>query len=159
MACSPVGLTRSWKVGFDSGQAWIYSGSFSTARVFYATAWIISTLNSYLYPQFKIWVISFTSIHNFCCLFFKVLNKKRPQLFYPSFKWENAVLVYVVFGINPWRARLHGDGGPQVGEVTCDYSPHLSCKRDQIKMRNFMDRRITPSIAGYLTYLGSPTFM
>ena len=33
------------------------------------------------------------------------------------------------------RACLHGDGGPQIGEVTCGGSPHLSCKRDQIKMR------------------------
>ena len=24
-------------------------------------------------------------------------------------------------------------------------SPHLSCKRDQIKMRDYMDRRVTPS--------------
>ena len=24
------------------------------------------------------------------------------------------------------RACLHGDGGPQVGEVTCGESPHLS---------------------------------
>ena len=23
--------------------------------------------------------------------------------------------------------------------------PHLSCKRDQIKMRDYMDRRVTPS--------------
>ena len=23
-------------------------------------------------------------------------------------------------------------------------SPHLSCKRDQIKMRDYMDRRVTP---------------
>ena len=30
-------------------------------------------------------------------------------------------------------------------------SPHLSCKRDQIKMKDYMDRR--------LTYLGSPTSM
>ena len=42
------------------------------------------------------------------------------------------------------RACLHGGGGPQVGEVTCDGSPHLSCKHDQIKMRDYMDRRITP---------------
>ena len=35
------------------------------------------------------------------------------------------------------RACLHGDGGPQVGEVTCGGSPHLSCKCDQIKMRNY----------------------
>ena len=27
-------------------------------------------------------------------------------------------------------------GGPQIGEVTCDESPHLSCKRDEIKMRD-----------------------
>ena len=41
-------------------------------------------------------------------------------------------------------ACLHGGGGPQVGEVTCGGSPHLSCKRDQIKMRDYMDRRVTP---------------
>ena len=28
-------------------------------------------------------------------------------------------------------------------EVTCGGSPHLSCKRDEIKMRNYMDRRAT----------------
>ena len=32
-----------------------------------------------------------------------------------------------------------------MGEVTCRRSPHLSCKRDQIKMRDYMDRRVTPS--------------
>ena len=42
------------------------------------------------------------------------------------------------------RACLHGGGGPQIGEVTCGGSPHLSCKRDQIKMRDYMDRRVTP---------------
>ena len=29
-------------------------------------------------------------------------------------------------------------------EVTCGGSPNLSCKRDQIKMRDYMDRRVTP---------------
>ena len=43
------------------------------------------------------------------------------------------------------RACLHGGGGPQIGEVTGGGSPHLSCKRDQIKMRDYMDRRVTPS--------------
>ena len=38
------------------------------------------------------------------------------------------------------RACLHGGGGPQTGEVTCGGSPHLTCKRDQIKMRDYMDR-------------------
>ena len=41
------------------------------------------------------------------------------------------------------RACLHGGGRPQIGEVTCCGSPHLSCKRDQIKMRNYIDRRVT----------------
>ena len=43
-----------------------------------------------------------------------------------------------------FRACLHGGGGPQIGEVTCGGSPHLSCKRDHIKMRDYMDRRVTP---------------
>ena len=42
-------------------------------------------------------------------------------------------------------ACLHEGGGPQVGEVTCGGLPHLTCKRDQIKMRDYMDRRVTPS--------------
>ena len=42
------------------------------------------------------------------------------------------------------RACLHGDESPQVGEVTRGRSPHLSCKRDEIKMRDDMDRRVTP---------------
>jgi len=42
-----------------------------------------------------------------------------------------------------FRASLDGGGGPQIGEVTCGGSTHLSCKRDQIKMRDYMDRRVT----------------
>ena len=42
------------------------------------------------------------------------------------------------------RACLHEGGGPQVGEVTCGGLPHLTCKRDQIEMRDYMDRRVTP---------------
>ena len=38
----------------------------------------------------------------------------------------------------------HEGGGPRVGEVTCDGLPHLTCKRDHIKMRDHMDRRVTP---------------
>ena len=41
------------------------------------------------------------------------------------------------------RACLHGGGGPQIGEVTCGGLPHLSCKLDQIKMRDYVDRRVT----------------
>ena len=51
----------------------------------------------------------------------------------------------LMVGVNiPLRACLHEDGGAQIGEVTCDGSPHLACKRGQIKMRNYMDRRVTP---------------
>ena len=42
------------------------------------------------------------------------------------------------------RACLHGGGGPQAGEVKYGGLPHLSCKRDQIKMRDYMDKRVTP---------------
>ena len=42
------------------------------------------------------------------------------------------------------RALLHGGGGAQIGEVTCGGSPQLSCKRDQIRMIDYMDRRVTP---------------
>ena len=40
-------------------------------------------------------------------------------------------------GLFTWR------WGPPLGEVTCGGSPHLSCKRDQIKMRDYVDRRVT----------------
>ena len=42
------------------------------------------------------------------------------------------------------RTCLHEGGVPQGGEVTCGGSPHLSCKRDQIKVRDYMARRVTP---------------
>ena len=41
------------------------------------------------------------------------------------------------------RTCLHEGGGPQVGEVTRGGSPHLTCKHDQIKMRDNMDRPVT----------------
>ena len=43
-------------------------------------------------------------------------------------------------GIERLRACL------QVGEVTCGGLPHLACKRYQIKMRDYMDRRVTPPL-------------
>ena len=41
------------------------------------------------------------------------------------------------------RACLHVGGGRQIGEVTCGGPPHLSCRRDQIIMRGYMDGRVT----------------
>ena len=43
-----------------------------------------------------------------------------------------------------FRDCLPGGGRPQIGEVNYGGSPHLSSKRDQIKMRDYMDRRVTP---------------
>ena len=46
--------------------------------------------------------------------------------------------------IRELRACLHEAGGPQVGVVACGGLPHLTCKRDPIKMRDYMDGRVTP---------------
>ena len=53
------------------------------------------------------------------------------------------------------RAYLHEGGRPQVGEVKCVKLPHLTCKRDHIKMRLFGQVGY-PTSAGYLTSLGTP---
>ena len=52
----------------------------------------------------------------------------------------------------PTLKRLHGKilprlrGLPGLADRTTHLggSPHLSCKRDQIKLRDYMDRRVTP---------------
>ena len=36
----------------------------------------------------------------------------------------------------------------EVGEVTCGGSPNLSGRRDQIKVGNYIDRRVAPPISG-----------
>ena len=44
------------------------------------------------------------------------------------------------------KGLFHGGGGPQIGEVTCGGSPSPptpSCKRDQIIMRDYMNRGVT----------------
>ena len=46
------------------------------------------------------------------------------------------------------RTYLHESGGPQIGDVKCSGSPQLSWKRDQITMRDYMDRRVTPPTRG-----------
>ena len=54
------------------------------------------------------------------------------------------LLTYKPVSIFFLRACLPEGGGSQVGEVTCRGSPRLTCKRDHIKMKNYMDRRVTP---------------
>ena len=44
----------------------------------------------------------------------------------------------------------------EVGEVPCGGSPHLSGKRDQIKMGDDMDGRVAPLISGLPHLPGVP---
>ena len=46
----------------------------------------------------------------------------------------------------PTLRRLHGKIWPRLRDraTRLGGSPHLACKRDQIKMRDYMDRRVTP---------------
>ena len=72
--------------------------------------------------------------------------------------------LFVSFPCFLLRAFLHGGGGPQIGEATCGASPHMSCKRDQIKKRDFMDRRVPPPrrvdivTGSFLDFFGSHVF-
>ena len=71
--------------------------------------------------------------------------------------------------ISHFRACLHGGGGPQVSEVTrlgevtrlfiqsLMWSPNLSCKLHQMKVRDNMDRGVTPPKQVTSTNLGSLT--
>ena len=62
---------------------------------------------------------------------------QRTWYFY-DMAYSNSEMGYFIKGC------LHRGGGPQIGEITCGGSPHLSCKRDHIKMRDYMDKRVTP---------------
>ena len=69
-----------------------------------------------------------------CALHFRTSNRALVCAF--------ASFTISLFSIPPnaaletFRGCLHRGGGPQIGEVTCGGSPHLSCKGDQIKMRD-----------------------
>ena len=65
-----------------------------------------------------------------------------------------SIIPYWYLILRVLSARLHGGGGwREVGEVirlgrvtrlSLIWSPHLSCKRDQVKTGDYMDRRVTP---------------
>ena len=69
------------------------------------------------------------------CLRWPRSRVRSPVISHPFFNFCVA--------LTSFRACLHGGGGPQIGKVTCGGPLHLSCKRDQIKMRDYMDRRVT----------------
>ena len=54
------------------------------------------------------------------------------------------------------RACSHEGGKPQVREVTCGGLPNLTCKRDDIKMRDKMKRWVTPPKRVTLRIWGTP---
>ena len=78
-----------------------------------------------------------------------------------EFKGAGFPLLMTGHGLLGWsvleylRACFHEGGGPQVGEVTCGGLPHLTCKRDHIKMRDCMDRRL-PHLSGLPHLPGVP---
>ena len=92
--------------------------------------------NSKFHPSIKNPRQSNPDIKNGSLLMAKDVNILCWALF------QDALLELSTCGKWP-RACLHGGGGPQIGEVTCGGSPYLSCNRDRIKMRYYMDRRVT----------------
>ena len=46
--------------------------------------------------------------------------------------------------IDESKGLFNGGGGPQTSEVKYGGSPYLSCKHNQSRMRDYMDRRVTP---------------
>ena len=96
------------------------------------------------------------STHVYILLYKHISRPIRAHAYYLSYIFINVVVSCAVV----FRSSLHGGGGPQIGEVTGGGSPHISCKQDQIKMRDYVDSwDILPTKAGYLTYLGSPTYI
>ena len=86
-------------------------------------------------------VLSFDTVWTKWCM----LWQSRQSLFGCDIIWYALATSFVILKqFNFFRACLHEGWGPQVGEVTYGGSPHLSCKRDQIKTRDYMDRRVTP---------------
>ena len=85
------------------------------------------------------------------------------------YDYQHAQLSFIVFPLFNWLIRLlnprepqslrpvymEGGGGPQIGEVTRGGSPHLSCKRDQIKSEIIWTGRL-PHLSGLPHLPGVP---
>ena len=86
-----------------------------------------------------------------------------------GYDFQHAQLSFIVFPLFNWLIRLlnprepqslrpvymEGGGGPQIGEVTCCGSSHLSCKRDQIKSEIIWTGRL-PHLSGLPHLPGVP---
>ena len=98
----------------------------SHVRILIYRTWAIGSCIS-----LRVSKIRSTSARRRCssCSITKASKGKKMQV--EIWDWE-------IKGLFAWR------WGTQVGEVTCGGLPHLTCKRDHIKMRDCMDRRVTP---------------
>ena len=74
-----------------------------------------------------------------CCADFFAIRQR--------FEWNWLAVARSQISQIIFRVCLHGGGGPQIGEVT-HVAGHLSCKHDQIKMGDYMDRWDTSPFPG-----------
>ena len=58
--------------------------------------------------------------------------------------WHAIIFCYKQYASNKGLFTLQGGWVRQIGEVTCSGSPHLLYKHDQITMRDYTDRWVTP---------------
>ena len=87
-------------------------------------------------------------------IFGVTLYVMQPDFMKVCFALVNCLLI-ISKRFFPWACLREG-GGSQVGEITYGRSPNLTYKCDHIKIR-FYGKAGYPTLAGYLTYLGSPT--
>ena len=83
-------------------------------------------------------------------------------------RWTGVIIIpsKICHGINTSRHRvlyvvqvracLQEGGGTQVGEVICGGLPHLTCKRDHIKMRDYLERWVTSPTWGSHLHVNRP---
>ena len=78
-------------------------------------------------------------------------RSQSPVSTHPYFNFSPfcVALLSVYLILKHWHGRiwpqLRGLPGVADRATHLEGSPHLSCKRDQIKVRDYMDRRVTPS--------------
>ena len=88
-------------------------------------------------------MINWSSLINKLIQTYIVIVWKYSKPFHCSFEWH--LTPHMTLSIETCiRACLYEGGGPQVGEVTWGGLPYLTCKRDHIKMRDYVDWRVTP---------------
>ena len=75
-------------------------------------------------------------------IFGETLYVMQPDFMKVCFALVNCLLI-ISKRFFPWACLREG-GGSQVGEITYGRSPNLTYERDHIKMRDYMERQVTP---------------